>query len=298
MERRAGTGVYEGAIVDTHYHVYDRGTTPYEGLLASAAMDATFTPDDYRRAMADANVEAGIVLNVVDRDFGFTEYEYIARIAATEPLISRYIPFCPLNEAGSLEAIRSYAGLPLVAGVRHNQLIPMHGQVPHVARAIDSLRELGAHGLVYEISARPAQHRQLAELAKACPETTIVLGHLGKPAAAVPPEPQWIEGIAALAKQPNVLCKLSCPVDSADDPPMTDGFLHPLIGTVVDRFGFDRVMFGTNFPTCNVALSARGWLRAIGTALDSPSPDERDRLYRRNACAAYRVPRAAAAGTT
>ena len=279
--------IYAGPVVDTHFHVYDRASVPYEGLLGAKVMDADFAPADYRKAMADVDVRAGVVLNVIDRDFGFAECEYVAGIAAHEPLIATYTAFCPVAADGSMAAVDRYGAMPFVSGIRFNQVIAPDGQVPRFDHAVRTLQRLGTHGLRFELSVREHQHAALAALARACPDTTFVLGHLGKPKAATGPRPEWEEGIRCVSRQPNTVCKLTCPVDTEDDPPMTDSFLRPLIRFVIDCFGFDRVVFGTNFPTCNVATSATGWMAFLGRALHDASPGERARLYERNARTLY-----------
>ena len=68
--------------------------------------------------------------------------------------------------------------------------------------------------MVYELSARPWQYDEVFELAASAPETTLILGHLGKPRLSPGPQPDWSAGITRLAALPNLLCKLSAPLVS------------------------------------------------------------------------------------
>src|SRR5262249_8990538 len=121
----------------------------------------------------------------------------------------------------------------------------------------------------------------------ACPQTTFILGHLGKPKAVPGPQPSWEAGLALVARQPNVLCKVSAPIDLGDDPLLTAAYAAPLIRHAVAAFGYDRVLFGSNYPTCLVATTYAAWAACVGRTLRDATPGEARRLYEENARRVY-----------
>lgn len=92
-----------------------------------------------------------------------------------------------------------------------------------------------------------------------------------------------------LAALPNVSVKLSGMVTEADWARWTPADLGPFVASVVDWFGTDRVMFGSDWPVCLLAGSYRSVSAALADALGSLSSTEERLLYRDNALTAYRL---------
>jgi L-fuconolactonase len=166
--------------------------------------------------------------------------------------------------------LRAYADRPLVVGVR--RLL----QSEREGFATSELFRRGAQmvavaGLTFDACVRPTQLCEVAELAAAVPELTIVLDHLGNPpttAVSTPDLRQWMKSMRTLAARPNVVCKLSgfsstASVDS----------LWRTFDTALDAFGASRLLFGSDWPISDANLTG---LELIETWLDS-RVDEQDK---------------------
>lgn len=217
------------------------------------------------------------------------ELAFVERLPPS-PLISRYVSFLPLNRTDAVDIVRQLAAHKLVAGIRFSQVVDDTGRVLDRAASLRTLRALAEHGLVYELSIRPWQYEGIFELAAAAPETTFVLGHLGKPRIAAELQRDWYTGIERFAMLPNVVCKVSVPLEGPDDPPYVVDIVRPLVRHVVDTFGYNRVMFGSNFPVNFISITCLGWLQMLDAFLSDASADELDTLYFRNACRIYGLP--------
>jgi L-fuconolactonase len=136
---------------------------------------------------------------------------------------------------GDLDAL---ARRPLVKGVRH----VLQGEsrldrfAPKIARA-------GELGLVFDACVKQAQLPRLAELARACPGTTIVLDHLGKPHALDP----WRDDLARLGALGNVRCKLSG-MEAELGPDWTEAQVRPYLEHALAVFGEERCLYGSDWP--------------------------------------------------
>ncbi|MEE1822949.1 amidohydrolase family protein, partial [Streptomyces sp. BE20] len=89
--------------------------------------------------------------------------------------------------------------------------------------------------------------------ARRLPGLAFVLDHAGKPAVAVAELQPWASHIQNLAGEPNVSCKLSGLLTEADWERWDIEDLRPFADTVLDTFGPDRVMFGSDWPVCTLA---------------------------------------------
>lgn len=280
--------MYSGSIIDTHFHVFRRADVPQYVLLSARVVQRDFSLDDYRDAMRKACVVAGVVVQAADVGTGMDELAYVERLAA-DPLVGRYVTYVPLDRPDSEAIIEQVAAHRLVTGVRYSQAVDPHGRISHPEAVLRSLHALARHGLRYELSIRPWQYAGLLELAAAAPDTTFVLGHLGKPRVGAGKQADWYDGIEKLAAHRNIVCKVSVALEGPDDPPYQSSIVRPLVRHVVASFGYERVLFGSNFPVSLISVTCERWLDMLDEFLADASVDDLDKLYRRNALRVYRL---------
>ncbi len=99
----------------------------------------------------------------------------------------------------------------------------------------------------------------------------------------------WAGYLRALAAMPNTWCKISGLVNEADWEHWTTRDVQPYIEKVIETFGFDRILFGGDWPVCTLATDYQRWvttlLRVLSTCLD----EERRKLFYDNAVSFYRL---------
>ena len=148
---------------------------------------------------------------------------------------------------------------------------------------IRGARRLGERGLLCEICVRLQQIAALPRLVRACPDTVFVLQHLGKPDLAKPPAQAWQRAIAELGEMPNVHCKLSPVVHSDSDRHFTSELLAPFVRHVLECFGPERVMYGSNWPVAEAVVGFHEWagiVRELAGSNDAVFAGNTRRLYR------------------
>jgi L-fuconolactonase len=137
-----------------------------------------------------------------------------------------------------MDDVDALARRPLVKGVRR----VLHGEsrfddfAPPIARA-------GELGLVFDACVSQEQLPRLTQLVQACPETTIVLDHLGKPHSRQP----WSDDLARLAELPNARCKLSG-MEGELGPGWTESQVRPYLEHALAVFGEERCLYGSDWP--------------------------------------------------
>jgi L-fuconolactonase len=119
------------------------------------------------------------------------------------------------------------------------------------------------------------------------PDQVFVLDHIAKPRIGENVLEPWATNIHELARRPNVYCKLSGLVTEADYADWTESQLRPYMDTVLDAFGPDRLMFGSDWPVCLVACDYARWHGIVGRFVGELSADEQDRVLGGTAVAAY-----------
>jgi len=243
-------------IIDAHHHLW---TADYPWLASPelAPIRRDYTVDDLRDRLRAAGVDRTVLVEA-----GLTESRettaFLA-IADRTPEIVGVVGWASLTDPAlgdTIAAHRAGAGGHLLVGVRDQ----VQGQPddfldrPDVRRG---LRTIAAAGLVNELVVRvdqlPAVARAIADL----PESRFVLDHLGKPriAAGRAGLDEWLALITPVAAGPNVIAKLSGLVTEADWRSWKVDDLRPFVESAVDLFGPRRLMFGSDWPVCELASS-------------------------------------------
>ena len=145
---------------------------------------------------------------------------------------------------------------------------------------------LADHGLSFDFHGFPPQLAGITEVAIENPDVPLIVNHLGLPRAPDGLE-EWRAGLIALAALPPVAIKLSGAGFVAT--PFDPAAFGPVVREVVDRFGTDRVMIASNFPTDRLFAPMDTTLGAYEAILVGCSDNERRSLWGRNAKRIYRL---------
>ena len=151
-------------------------------------------------------------------------------------------------------------------------------------RGIDALCEFG---LVYDILILERQLSQTIELVDRHPKQIFVLDHMAKPRIREHVVSPWRENLRILAERPNVYCKISGMVTEADCHTWTEEDLAPYFDMVLNSFGPERLMFGSDWPVCLVATTYRGWFKLVSKQIAVLGETERNAIIGGTAIRAY-----------
>lgn len=292
-----GVSAARPPFVDAHFHLWDHGVLRYPWL--DAAENAAIAPDyriaDYRAELSAWNLVGAVHVDAgADPSQGADETVWLNRVAQDDGLPSGIVARVELNHPAVEPQLAWHAGHPRVKGIRH--LINWHPTDPsRRAYDMDLTRDpnwragyalLGRYGLSYDFHGFPPQLAGLAEVAAQHPEVPVILNHLALPIMADGLE-EWRAGLIAFAAMPHAAIKLSGAgfVGPCFDPA---GFAD-IVAEVIDRFGTERVMVATNFPTDRLAADLDRTLGAYEALLTGFSEEERRDLWGRNANRIYRL---------
>jgi L-fuconolactonase len=258
-------------FVDAHVHFWDGGRMPYPWLSEVPALAGPHTPAELA-VEAGANPPAEIVFveSAVDPKHALQEVRWVEELSARHPLIAAIVAQVAVDRGAETEtALAALAAHARVRGIRH--IIEAHPEPNYCLRPVfvDGVRRAGEQGLSFDLCLKPAQLPASIELVRTCPGTSFVLDHAGKPDVRRGAIEPWREHIAALARLPNVVCKLSGLVTEADPATWTPDALRPYVDHLLSCFGAERLLFGSDWPVVNLAASYRGWLQ---TALELLAP--------------------------
>jgi L-fuconolactonase len=261
-------------VVDAHHHLWDPSRREYP-WMSGAALDGIRRPyslADLRRETAAGGVDRTVLVQTVC-DQGET-VEFLATSAASDGLIAGVVGWVDLTApdvADRLAAVRAGTGGSRLVGIRHQvQDEPDPGWLGRedVHRGLSAVEDAG---LVYDLLVLVPQLPVAIGVVERHPGLRFVLDHAAKPPIASGEREPWASRIGALARLPNVSCKLSGLVTEADWHMWTAEDILPYAEHVLSAFGPSRVMFGSDWPVCELAASyarVRGLTDALLDRLD------------------------------
>lgn len=276
-------------IVDTHQHLWDLRRFPCSWCAGIPKLNRPFLFEDYAREAEGLGVAKTVFMECdVDEPHLLGEARAIQEISERLPSIAGIVAACRPEREGFEEHLRELGRLPKVRGVRR----VLHTQPDGLSASplfAENLRRLPDRGYTFDLCVLARQLPAALALVRRCPRVFFILDHCGVPDVKGGVLDPWRDDLARLADLPNVACKVSGLVAYADPERWTDDDLRPWVEHAIGRFGWDRVVWGGDWPVCTLSASLRRWVECAARLVAGATEDRRDRLFRRNAERIYRV---------
>jgi predicted TIM-barrel fold metal-dependent hydrolase len=277
-------------IVDAHQHLWDLDLFRYAWLKDLPVLNRSFRMDDYRGATKGLAIEKSVHLEAdVDEPFMVEETEYMLRLAdrADNPLEG--VVACGRPESKEFKThVEGILGHPKLKGIRRI----LHTQPDDLGQSetfIENVNSLAGYGLSFDLCVLARQLPLAIRLVSRCPEVTFILDHCGVPQVREKILDPWRANIHSIAKFPNVFCKISGLVAYADPHNWTAEDLRPYVDHAIQCFGWDRVLFGSDWPVCTLSASYRQWVDALVLLTSSAGEVNQKKLFEQNAIRIYRL---------
>jgi len=278
-------------IIDTHLHIWDPGHLPYPWLDSTPFLNKPYLLEDYRRACGPVEVEKMIFVQAeVDFSHYQAETDWVTEQAQQDDRLQGIVSWAPLEQGdGARLALERLAANPRVKGVR--RIIQFEPDLEFCLRPdfVKGVQALPDYGLTFDICIAHLHMANTLRMVAQCPDVTFILDHIGKPDIAAQLFEPWKEELRQLAAFPNVWCKMSGLVTEADHQHWQQEELKPYIDHVLDCFGFNRTMYGGDWPVAYQATEYPRWVETLEWAVEGCSENELRQLFRDNAIDFYRL---------
>lgn len=254
--------------VDSHLHTWSVRDYDFFWIEPGSALDRDFTLNELQPQRD--GIDAAILVQAAPSE---AETKYLLRVAARSAgFVRKVVGWTDLAAPDGPERVAALAQQPLLAGLR-----PMMGFIadpawilgPEVGR---SLHAMALCGLRLDVPARVRHIPLLLELAARHPALGIVIDHAAKPRIAEGWCSTWADGMARIAQETGLLCKVSGFLDQAA-PEVEGSALRPWIDHLLTHFGPRRLMWGSDWPVVTTAASYTQWLAVARQLLPGPSHD-------------------------
>lgn len=271
-------------IIDTHLHVVDPWTLDYPWLATVPALNQAWPYAAYELEARRAGISRALHMEV-DVAPGRIEEEtnYVATLAhRPDSLIAGAIASCRPEEPEFAAYLDRQRHNPLVKGFRR-VLHVMPDELSEQPLFRENIKRMSGSGLTFDLCMLPRQLPNAMALADLAPDVTFILDHCGVPDIKGDARQPWQDHITELARRPNVVVKISGVVAYADPDTWIADTLRPWVEHTISSFGWDRVVWGSDWPVCTLGGGLMAWVAATHALIDGASADERQKLLSGNA---------------
>jgi predicted TIM-barrel fold metal-dependent hydrolase len=296
-------------IIDAHHHLWDLEAVHYPWLAAKgivrffgdpAPIQKNYLVDDLKADIGELPVQGSVHIQVgADVNQHLLESQTAQSFADSSNLANGIVAYCQLKDPERNLMLDELAKLDNFRGVR--QIVGRSpeedkqsgtGSLLSDPQWLEGLYELERRSLSFDLQLIPDQMQQAAEVFAQVPNLAVALCHCGSPWYRDEIGwSLWQDGLRSLAEQNNIHCKISGLSMFNHD--WTIDSLRPIITTVVNTFGAERCMFGSNFPVDKLHTSYQQLWMAYLEIVDNHKPiiseAQKHALFKDNCSAFYKL---------
>jgi L-fuconolactonase len=274
--------------IDAHQHFWKYDPTQHAWITPEMkVIQRDFLPGDLQPVLAGARMDGCVLVQV---DQSEDENEFLLELADANDFIKGVVGWIDLRHPDVGQKLAQYSRFTKLKGFRHI----LQGEHDRALMLKPSFKHgiglLAGFGYTYDILIYPDQLGYTRDLVAAFPDQPFVLDHIAKPHIKdryITDE--WRDAISAVAVNKNLFCKISGMVTEADWANWKPEHFKVYIDTIVEAFGVDRIMFGSDWPVCLVAASYQQVLQIVMDYFSAFSVDEQAAFFGGNAIKFYKL---------
>ncbi|QLF68366.1 amidohydrolase [Peteryoungia desertarenae] len=275
-------------IFDTHLHLIYRDRLNYPWLSGVPNLDADFTYSDYATEARRLGITDALHMEVDVAEPDIERETILVQDLAQESgsMLRGAIASCRPEDEEFPAYLESQRSNPFIKGFRR----VLHVVPDDVSESLifrNNVKRLSGTGLTFDLCMLPHQIDKTLALIDHAPDVTFILDHCGVPDIKGHGYQAWEAGVTEVAKRPNVFVKISGIPAYGDPINWTLDDLRPYFDHVIRHFGFDRALWGSDWPVCTLGGGLSTWVAATQGLLSGVENGERRKLYSDNARALW-----------
>jgi len=275
-------------FVDAHHHLWQFDPVEYDWIDDSMqVLKKDFLVKDLQKTLYNNGFSSSIVVQARQ---SLTETNWLLELAEQNDIIKGVVGWIDLKSSDLTNQLTALTKHKKLVGFRHviqGETDPDFMRNPEF---IQGLKTLADFGYRYDLLIFAHQLPAAIEMLSHVPNLHVVVDHIAKPNIKTGEDFQaWQNNLRILAKNPNCYCKLSGMVTEADWQEWTSQDIQPYMTTVLDLFGAQRIMFGSDWPVCLVAGEYQKIKQLVLDFMTEYAPRAIDRAFGLNASYFYRV---------
>jgi L-fuconolactonase len=273
--------------IDSHQHFWIFNQSEYDWIDDSMInIRRDFLPGHLATELGKLGFDGSIAVQARQ---SLEETEWLLHLAESNPIIKGVVGWVDLQSVDVYSQLEKYSRHTRFVGVRHVVQDEAYDDFilrENFNRGISYLKEFN---LTYDILVFPKQLPYAVRFIEKHPDLTFVLDHIAKPFIKKGLLSPWKEDIQRISLFPNVFCKVSGMVTEADWHNWKPDDFKPYLDVIVNSFGTDRVMIGSDWPVCLVAGEYSKVMNIVLDYISGFSEEDKSKISGINCIKAYRI---------
>lgn len=280
--------------IDSHHHLWDLAISPRDWLAgdALAGINRTFSMKDFYEERASAQIDQSILVQTIPN---YEEMREFFAVAAEHESVVGVVAWIDMSDVDCFQILEKYLAIPgaqKLVGIRDGAQGRADANWLAGDQIVANARKLAEKELAFDLLVDPSNLAASTQLVTRCPDTTFVLDHIGKPNIVKGDQgelAEWSYSINELAQNKNVSCKISGMVTEADWKSWEEKDFKRYFEVVLNAFGVDRIMYGSDWPVCKLAATYEQVAQLAEYLIQDLSPSEKEKFWALNAKKAYGI---------
>ena len=277
-------------FIDTHVHVVETNRLHYPWIDGVPALQRDFPFSEWQREALRCGITAALHMEVdVAEKYIEAETAMVGDLMREPGSIMRgAISACRPDSNGFAAFLDRQRANPVVKGFRRVlHVMPDDHSESAAFRA--GIKRLSGTGLPFDFCVLPRQIPQAIALADLVPDVQFVLDHCGVPAIKDREMHPWKENVTEIARRPNVAVKISGITAYGNPDTWTVADMRPYVEHCITSFGWDRVVWGGDWPVVTLGSSLSTWVAATHALIETASHSEKEKLFSKNAKRIWKI---------
>ncbi len=272
--------------IDSHQHFWQRDRGDYRWMTPKAgAIYRDFLPSDLQPELEKAGIHQTILVQAADTE---AETHFLLALAEQSDFVAGVVGWVDMEHPDAAARIQALSQNPYFKGVR-----PMIQDIADLdwmlkAELSAAFAALIKYDLSLDALVLPQHLGNLQKLLQKHPDLSVVIDHAAKPEIASGNIEPWSTAMQKLAEQTRAYCKLSGLVTEAGERPGACQ-LQPYVDTLLQCFGADRLMWGSDWPVVKLSMEYQDWLSLSNVLLRKLPPAKIQQILAGTAQTFYRI---------
>jgi len=274
-------------MIDAHHHLWKYNTQDYGWMDDSmSVLKQDYLPGELESEFKHSGIRGTVVVQARQ---SLEETRWLLELADQHSFIKGVVGWLDLCSPGLKAELEEFSAFPKLVGVRH--VLHDEADDDFMLRPdfMKGIAQLEAYDLSYDLLIFPRHLNRVLKLVNTFPQQRFILDHLGKPLIKAGVMEPWRRDIARLAAHPNVWCKLSGMVTEADHEHWKYEDLLPYMEVVLESFGPDWIMLGSDWPVCKLAAEYSEAIKIVQRFIESLSLRGQEKILYQNAIDCYQL---------
>jgi L-fuconolactonase len=247
--------------IDSHQHFWKTSRGDYHWMSPEVPiLHRDYYPEDLRPLLDQHKIDKTILVQAAPT---ISETDFLLAMGERTDFVAGVVGWMDMEKDDFADQLSLYCAKPKFTGLR-----PMLQDIPDDdyilrPRAVESLKIVAERGLPFDFLTYVRQLPSVIKVLEQVPDLRAVVDHISKPEIKVKRMEPWRSLIREVAQHRNVYCKLSGMITEADHRSWTADQLRPYVEHVIECFGLERVMFGSDWPVCLQAGSYTQVIEAL-----------------------------------